>query len=194
MIRARFAPTPNSFPRVATPISVDSASWARVDVWSAEEIPGIVRRPSRVAEIDSRRCIMQDTESPAYPDTQEAAETRARIIRARLPGQMLRERIETAALVFGPLYSLQEIYTRVGETLPRRIGYVRSAVTEPIETYRARIPNEVLLRYDDAVQSGLFGKFMVVTPTYYRDRQLDPWIIAEVTGSDRWAIIARWDE
>jgi hypothetical protein len=137
---------------------------------------------------------MQDTESPACRDTQEAAAARARIIRARLPGQMLRERIETAALVFGPLYSLQEIYTRVGETLPRRIGYVRSAVTEPIETYRARIPNEVLLRYDDAVQSGLFAKFMVVTPTYYRERQLDPWIIAEVTGSDRWAVIARWDE
>jgi hypothetical protein len=136
---------------------------------------------------------MHDVESSACLDTHEAA-ARARSIRARLPGQVLGERIETAALVFGPLYSLQEIYTRVVEALPRRIGYVRSVVTESIETYRARIPDKALFCYDDALQSGLFGKFMVVTPTYYRDPQLDPWIIAEVIGSDRWAVIAQWDE
>ena len=136
---------------------------------------------------------MLDTESAACLDPQEVA-ARVRDIRTRLPGQMLRERIEMASLLFGPLYSLQGVRTRVGETLPLRLGYVRSAVTEPIETYRARIPDEALLRYDDAVQSGLFSTFMVVTPTYYRERQFDPWIIAEVTGSDRWAVIAQWNE
>src|SRR5205807_2641746 len=50
-----------------------------------------------------------------------------------------------------------------------------------------------LLKYDDAVQSGLFDKFWVATPTYYQERQVDPWIVAEVGGADRWAVIARWD-
>ena len=119
--------------------------------------------------------------------------TRVREIRSRLPGQMLQERLENAQLTYGPLYTLAEVRQRVGEVLPRRLGYVRSAVLEPIEHYRERIPDESLLKYDDAVRSGLFSKFWVATPTYYQERQVDPWIVAEVTGTDRWAVIARWD-
>ena len=26
-----------------------------------------------------------------------------------------------------------------------------------------------------------------------QERQVDPWIVAEVGGADRWAVIARWD-
>jgi len=33
----------------------------------------------------------------------------------------------------------------------------------------------------------------VATPTYYQERQMDPWIIGEVIGSDRWAVVAQWD-
>src|SRR5260370_1172496 len=80
-----------------------------------------------------------------------------------------------------------------GQVLPRRLGYVRSGLLEPIESYRERIPDHALLKYDDAVQSGLFDKFWVATPTYYQERQVDPWIVAEVGGADRWAVIARWD-
>jgi hypothetical protein len=120
-------------------------------------------------------------------------ERRACAVRARLPGQMLHERLEHAALAYGPLYTLIEVRRRVGEVLPRRLGYVRSAVLEPIESYRERIPDHALLKYDDAVQSGLFDKFWVATPTYYQERQVDPWIVAEVGGADRWAVIARWD-
>ena len=119
--------------------------------------------------------------------------TRVREIRSRLPGQMLQERLENAQLTYGPLYTLAEIRQRVGEVLPRRLGYVRSAVLAPIENYRERIPDESLLKYDDAVRSGLFSKFWVATPTYYQERQVDPWIVAEVSGTDRWAVIARWD-
>jgi len=118
---------------------------------------------------------------------------RVRAIRARLPGQMLQERLESAQLAYGPLYTLAEIRQRVGEVLPRRLGYVRSAVLEPIDSYREAIPGSALLKYDDAVQSGLFAKFWVATPTYYQERQVDPWIVAEVGGADRWAVIARWD-
>lgn len=119
--------------------------------------------------------------------------SRVREIRSRLPGQMIQERLENAQLTYGPLYTLAEIRQRVGEVLPRRLGYVRSAVLEPIENYRQRIPDESLLKYDDAVSSGLFSKFWVATPTYYQERQVDPWIVAEVSGTDRWAVIARWD-
>ena len=120
--------------------------------------------------------------------------SRARAVRARLPGQMLQERIENAQLAYGPLYTLAEVRQRVGETLPRRFGYVRSAVLEPIESYRELIPDHALLKYDDAVQSGLFDKFWVATPTYYQERQVDPWIVGEIGGgADRWAVIARWE-
>ncbi|HXU90970.1 MAG TPA: hypothetical protein VFQ62_19165 [Methylomirabilota bacterium] len=119
--------------------------------------------------------------------------TRLREIRSRLPGQMLQERLENAQLTYGPLYTLAEIRQRVGEVLPRRLGYVRSAVLEPVETYRERIPDDSLLKYDDAARSGLFSKFWVATPTYYQERQVDPWIVAEVAGTDRWAVVARWD-
>ena len=125
---------------------------------------------------------MQDLMSPETV-------TRVREIRSRLPGQMLQERVENAQLTYGPLYTLAEIRQRVGEVLPRRLGYV----LEPVENYRERIPDESLLKYDDAVSSGLFSKFWVATPTYYQERQVDPWIVAEVSGTDRWAVIARWD-
>ena len=121
-------------------------------------------------------------------------ETRACAIRARLPGQMLQQRIENAQLTYGPLYTLAEVRKRVGDALPRRMGYVRSAVLEPIESYRHPIPDEALLKYDDAIQSGIFDKFWIATPTYYQERQVDPWIIGEIGGgADRWAVIARWD-
>jgi hypothetical protein len=125
------------------------------------------------------------------PPTDPAA--RARAIRSRLSGQMLSHRLEMAALCYGPLYSLAEIRQRVGAVLPRRLGYVRGASLEPIETYASPIPDEALLKYDDAARTGLFSKFQVATPTYYQERQVDPWIVAEVDGSDRWVVIARWD-
>ena len=137
---------------------------------------------------------MESTSTTARSDGASSdVATRIRAIRSRLPGQLLRERLEMAILCHGPLYSLAEIRQRVGEVLPRRLGYVRGAALEPIETYREPIPDEALLKYDDAVRSGLFSKFWVATPTYYQDRQIDPWIVAEVEGTDRWAVIVRWD-
>lgn len=134
-------------------------------------------------------------QSPSFagPETADRA-ARLRAIRTTLPGQMLCERLETAALLFGPLYSLAEVRQRVGETLPRRVGFVRGAALVPIETYQDPIPDDALLKYDDAQRSGVFGKFLVATPTYYREHQVDPWIVAEVAGAtDRWAVIVRWD-
>jgi hypothetical protein len=137
---------------------------------------------------------MEQTHIASVREETPGTDVRIKAIRSRLSGQMLRERLETAALHYGPLYSLPEVRVRIGETLPRRLGYIRSAVLEPIETYADRIPDEALLRYDDACQVGLFSKFLVATPTYYQERQVDPWIVAEVEGTDRWAVIAQWNE
>ncbi len=118
---------------------------------------------------------------------------RIRNIRAQLPGQVLRERIDTARASYGRLYTLVEIRQKVAETMPMRFGFVRNTLLEPIETYRERIPDEALLKYDDAVQSGLFSKFWVATPTYQKERQVDPWIVAEIKSTEFYAVIAQWD-
>lgn len=119
---------------------------------------------------------------------------RVRAIRSRLPGQALRERIEMARTCYGPLYTMGLVQERVAETLPSRLGYVRSTVVEPLVEYRGLIPDEVLLKYDEAERTGLFAKFWVVTPTYYRQPQVDPWLVADVTGTQLCAVIAQWDD
>jgi hypothetical protein len=133
--------------------------------------------------------VMDTTRTPAPPD----AATRIRAVRASLPGQQLRDRIDTAALLYGRLYTEAEIRQRVAQVLPMLFGSTRHAVLEPIESYSERIPDEALLKYDDARQSTLFSRFMVATPTYRREPQPDPWILGQVTGTQQWAVIAQWD-
>jgi hypothetical protein len=114
-------------------------------------------------------------------------------IRLRLPGQAVRERVDMARAAHGPLHTMGLVREQVAQTLPVRLGYVRSTVVEPIEEYREEIPDEALLKYDDAQRSGLFSRFWIVTPTYYRERQIDPWMVGEVAGSKLCAVIASWD-
>jgi hypothetical protein len=137
---------------------------------------------------------MQYEEQIDVQGTEQATtQVRARAIRARLPGQVFGERLDAAAIEFGPLYSLVQIRERVAETLPPKFGYRRTAVLEPIESYRERIPDDVLLKYDDAVARGLFSRFWVATPAYREERQIDPWIIGEITDANAYAVIARWE-
>jgi hypothetical protein len=133
----------------------------------------------------------QDTSSHVGAPVADDA-SRIAAIRSRLPGQVLRQRVEMATVCYGPLYALPEVRRRVGEALPYRFGFIRGAVLEPIEDYRELIPEEALLKYDDALRSGLFSKFWVATPTYYEERQVDPWILGEVDGVERFAVIAQW--
>lgn len=133
----------------------------------------------------------QDTSSPVQEPVIDYA-SRVASIRARLPGQVLRQRIEMATVCYGPLYTLAEVRRRVGEALPYRFGFIRGATLEPIEDYRDTIPDEALLKYDDAVKTGLFARFWVATPTYYEERQVDPWILGEVEGIERFVVIAQW--
>jgi len=122
----------------------------------------------------------------------DAAE-RVRAIRFRLPRQAVSERLEIARVAYGPLYTMGLIRERVAETLPMRKGYIRSSVIEAIQECGGSISDEGLLKYDDAERSGLFSEFWVVTPTYYWQPQVDPWLVAQVAGTKLWAVIARWD-
>jgi hypothetical protein len=119
---------------------------------------------------------------------------RVRAIRFRLPHQAVAERVELARASYGPLYTMGLIRERVADTLPSRFGYIRATVVQPLEQYPEPIPDDALLKYDEAERSGLFAKFWVVTPTYYRKAQIDPWIVAEVAGTTLHAVIARWDD
>ena len=135
---------------------------------------------------------MPDIRTDQPVETTDPA-ARAAAIRQRLPGQLLRERLDSARLLYGPLRTPAEIRQRIAESLPHRLGYVRGARLEPIETFADRIPDEALLKYDEAVRTGLFARFWVAVPTYNRQQQVDPWIIGEVIGSESCAVVAQWD-
>ncbi|HEY3099780.1 MAG TPA: hypothetical protein VGL14_12775 [Methylomirabilota bacterium] len=119
-------------------------------------------------------------------------EARIRDIRAGLPGQLRQQRLRTASLVFGPLYSLDQIHRRIARTLPFRLGSVRRLRVTPIEQAEIIIPEDVLLRYDEAAQAGVFARFLVGTPAYYWRPAGDAWLVAEVAGTERWAVLAHW--
>jgi hypothetical protein len=158
----------------------------------AEEAFVRLRRAPTITPHRKEDCTMRHL---ARPDTAKSSvAARAYRIRARLPGQLIPERLEMARLRYGELYPLDAIRRKVAETLPRRIGFVRGAAIEPIERYSEPIPDDVLLKYDDARRTGLFSTFWVVTPKYYEQRQYDPWVIAQVKGSELSAVIAQWDE
>jgi hypothetical protein len=117
---------------------------------------------------------------------------RVRHIRAGLPGQLRRHRLRTASLLYGPLYTVDEAHRRIAGTLPFRFGWVRRVRVVPIERSETLLPDDVLLRYDDAAQAGVFSRFLVATPAYYWWPQPEAWLLAEVDGTARWAVLARW--
>jgi hypothetical protein len=125
--------------------------------------------------------------------TERDLRARAREIRSGLPGQLRRERLTTASLLYGPLASLDEVHDRLARTLPWRPGYVRRLLVEPIERTETPLPDEVLVKYDDAVQLGIFSRFLVATPAYYWRARGNSRLIGEVEGTERWAVIVAWD-
>ena len=125
--------------------------------------------------------------------TERGLRERAREIRANLPGQLRRERLATAGLLYGPLRSLDELHHLLARTLPWRPGYLRRLSVVPIERADTLLPDEVLVTYDDAAQLGIFSRFLVAIPAYYWWPCGDPWLIAEVDGTERWAVLARWN-
>ena len=129
---------------------------------------------------------------PRPSASDRSLQARAREIRAGLPGQLRRERLATASLLYGPLCSLDEIHRRLSRTLPWHLGRLRRLSVVPIERSDSALPDDVLLKYDDALQLGIFSRFLVATPAYYWWACGDPWLVAEVEGTERWAILADW--
>jgi hypothetical protein len=125
------------------------------------------------------------------PGSERDVRERVRDIRAGLPGQLRQRRLATASLLYGPLCSLDELHSRIARTLPFRFGIVRRVSVVNIERSETVLPDDVLLKYDDAVQAGVFSRFLVATPAYYWWPQGDPWLVAEVEGTERWAVIVR---
>jgi hypothetical protein len=121
-----------------------------------------------------------------------AAAERVRQIRARLPGQVRRERIETARALYGTLYGLTELQQKIGQTMTPRWGQRRTARLEPIESYEDAIPDEALLKFDDAQRTGLFTAFHVATPAYTKGQEVDPWLVGQLTDCSLYAVIAQW--
>jgi hypothetical protein len=119
---------------------------------------------------------------------------RAREIRAGLPGQLRQQRLRTAALLYGPLCSMDELRVRIAGSIPRRFGLIRLARLESIERTEVVIPDDVLVTYAEAVDRGLFARFMIARATYYWVPQPNPWLVAVVGGSERWVAITRWHD
>jgi hypothetical protein len=127
------------------------------------------------------------------PEAVTVDEARARAIRLTLPGQAALARRAEAEAAWGTLYTLEELRRQVRATLPPRLGRAREAIVESIEAYRSPIPDDALLKYDDALRTGLFSRFFVATPAYDGDRAVDPWIVGELKGAPLYAIVAQWD-
>ena len=123
--------------------------------------------------------------------TERDLRARARDIRAGLPGQLRQQRLTTASLLYGTLYSLDELHHRIGRTLPWCFGAVRRAKVVSIEQAEVTLSDELLLKYDDATRLGVFSRFLIATPAYYWCARGQPWLLAEVQGTERWAVIAR---
>jgi hypothetical protein len=79
--------------------------------------------------------VQEQTHSTGAAESPPDITKRLRAIRAGLPGQMLKERLQTARICYGMLYTEAEIRKKVADTLPPRVGLVRGAVLEPIENY-----------------------------------------------------------
>jgi hypothetical protein len=124
------------------------------------------------------------------PVTERELRARARDIRATLPGQIKQEHLTTASLLYGRLAGLDEVHRRVARTLPFRFGYVRRAKVASIEQAEVALPDALLLKYDDALRLGIFARFLIMRPAYYGWAEGEPWLVANVAGSDRWAFIA----
>ena len=127
----------------------------------------------------------------AASQSEHELRSRARSVRAGLPGQLRRQRLTTASLLYGPLCSLDEIHARVARSLPWRFGWVRRAKVASIEQSDMLLSDALLLKYDDAAGLSLFSRFLIVTPAYYWIARGEPWLVAEVDGTERWVVIAR---
>jgi len=86
---------------------------------------------------------------------------------------------------------VDEMHQRIARTLPFVTGGWRRVRMTPIERTDLVLPDDVLLAYDEAARAGVFGRFFIATPAYWWRPQGGAWLVADVDGTTRWAIVAR---
>jgi hypothetical protein len=118
---------------------------------------------------------------------------RVRRIRDRLLRPTLDERVARVRARYGRVYTRAQL---CGGGAARRRGRFRRlerGCARSLEAYGARIPDDALLRYDDALGTEAFSQFWVVTPARSGRDRCARWLVGELRGGvDLFAIVARW--
>jgi len=125
----------------------------------------------------------------------EAAEDRAKVaeIRQDLAGQQTRGRWDLAEAQFGLIMDIGTLRDRIRKTIPFRLFNVRHVDWEDIGSYTGHIPDQALLKYEEARRTGLFRCFKVAAPMYSTFNPVsDPWLLGYVDPSHA-IVLAYWE-
>ncbi len=118
---------------------------------------------------------------------------RVRRIRDRLFGQTLGQRIAQARARYGRVYTLAELRAAARPRRRARGRRFDRGFMESLEAYQGPIPDDALLRYDDASETAWFSRFYVVAPASSGRERPTRWIVGELRGGvELYAIVARW--
>ena len=118
---------------------------------------------------------------------------RVRRIRERLLRPTLEERVAQVRARYGRVYTLTQLRATASARRRGRARRCEHGFMESIEAYEAPIPDDALLRYEDASETTWFWRFHVVMPISSRAERPLRWIVGEVRGgADLYAIVARW--
>lgn len=121
------------------------------------------------------------------------AGARVRRIRDRLLGQTLGERVAQVRARYGRVYTLAELRAAACPRWRTWFSCSDRGLMEPLEGYEAPIPDDALLRYDDASETAFFSRFCVVAPARSEPDRPSRWIVGEIRGgSELYAVVARW--
>jgi hypothetical protein len=114
-------------------------------------------------------------------------------IRDRLLRPTLEERVAQVRARYGRVYTPAQLRTAASPHQRNRFRGFQRGFLEPLETYEAPIPDDALLRYDDALGTESFSQFWVVTPARAGQDRPIRWIVGQLRGGvDLFAIVARW--
>jgi hypothetical protein len=132
---------------------------------------------------------------------------RVKKIRAALPN--LAPNLEVAAAQFGLQVPARAVHQHARRALPFKFFSRRGSTWWTVDHFRGSVPDQALLKYDEAKRTGLLTHFYVVVPmrstARYEFAPRDPWLVGSVQAiaegyqPPRWRdetpviILAYWD-
>lgn len=122
-------------------------------------------------------------------DKQAAAQR----VRQKLPGQVAQSRRALAEAQYGLAMSQRELHDKIRRSIRARFGFERSSSGVGITSYTRFIPDEALLKYQEAKDSGFFDRFTIEWPTYDSKQAPDPYLVGWLDG-DTAIVLAYWDD